>query len=131
MYSSNFDNETILFEINLRKKKWLLNGFHNPNKSQIIHHLECLNILLDEHSKKYENNVFIGDFNVITSDSSMKEFCSLNRLKNLINEPTCYKNSEKTNLHWFDTYKSTYVISKWCCSRDWALWLSFTHSYQI
>ena len=30
-----------------------------------------------------------------TSDSSMKEFCSLNGLKNLINEPTCYKNSEK------------------------------------
>ena len=28
-----------------------------------------------------------------TSDSSMKEFCSLNGLKNLINEP--YKNSEK------------------------------------
>ena len=30
-----------------------------------------------------------------TSVSSMKEFCSLNRLKNLINEPTCYKNYEK------------------------------------
>ena len=25
----------------------------------------------------------------------MKEFCGLNGLKNLINEPTCYKNSEK------------------------------------
>ena len=48
-----------------------------------------------EHSKKYENFVFIGDFNVNISDSSMKEFCSLNGLKNLINEPTCYKNSEK------------------------------------
>ena len=30
-----------------------------------------------------------------TSDSSMKEFSGLNGLKNLINEPTCYKNSEK------------------------------------
>ena len=52
------------------------------------HHLECLNSLLDEHSKKYENYVFIGDFNVNT-------FCSLNRLKNLIDEATCYNNSEK------------------------------------
>ena len=51
--------------------------------------------LLDEHSKKYENYVFIGDFNVNTSDSSMKEFCSFNGFKKLINEPTCYKNSEK------------------------------------
>ena len=31
-----------------------------------------------------------------TSESSMKEFCSLNGLKNIINEPTCYKNSGKT-----------------------------------
>ena len=54
-----------------------------------------LNSLLDEHSKKYENYVFMGDFNVNTSDSPMKEFCSLNELKNLINELTCYKNSEK------------------------------------
>ena len=44
---------------------------------------------------KYENYVFIGNFNVNTSHSSMKEFCSLNGLKNLINEPTCSKNSEK------------------------------------
>ena len=28
-------------------------------------------------------------------DSSMKEFCSLNGLKNLINKPTCWKNSAK------------------------------------
>ena len=81
MYSSNCDIETLLVEINLRKRKWLLNGSYNPNKSQISHHLECLNSLLDEYSKKYENYVFIGDFNVNTSDSSMKEFCSLNGLK--------------------------------------------------
>ena len=30
-----------------------------------------------------------------TSDSSMKGFCGLNGLGNLINEPTCYKNSKK------------------------------------
>ena len=95
-YSSNCDTETLLVEINLRKRKWLLNGSYNPNKSHISHHLECLNSLLEKYSKKYENYVFIGDLNVNTSDSSMKEFCSLNGLKNLINEPTCYKNSEKT-----------------------------------
>ena len=30
-----------------------------------------------------------------TSDSSMKEFCNLKGLKNLINEPTCHRNSGK------------------------------------
>ena len=59
------------------------------------HHLECFNSLLDEHSKKYEKYVLIGDFNVNTSNSFMKEFCSLNGLKNLINKPTCCKNYEK------------------------------------
>ena len=59
------------------------------------HHLECLNRLLNEHSKKYENYVLIDEFNVNTSDSFMKEFCSLNGLKNLINKPTCCKNYEK------------------------------------
>ena len=54
-YSSNCVIETHLVEINLRKRKWLLNGSYNPYKSQISHHLECLNSLLDEHSKKYEN----------------------------------------------------------------------------
>ena len=96
-YSSNCDIEILLVEINLTKRKWLLNGSYNPNKSRISHHLECLNILLDEYSMKYENYVFIADFNVNKSDSSMIEFCSLTGLKNLINEPTCYKNSEKPN----------------------------------
>ena len=95
-YNSNCDIETLLDEINLRKRRWLLYGSYNPRKSQISHHLECLNSLLDEYSRKCENYVFIGDFSVNTSDSSVKEFCSWNGLKNLINQPTCYKNSEKT-----------------------------------
>ena len=83
-YSSNCDIKTIFVEINQKKRKWLLNGSYNPNNSQIIHHLECLKSLLDEHNKKYENDVFIGDFSVNKSHSSMKEFCSLSGLKNLI-----------------------------------------------
>ena len=72
-----------------------MNGSYNAIKCQISNCLEFLNRLLDEYSKKYWNYGFVGDFNVNTSDASMKEFCSLKRLKNLINKPTCYKNSEK------------------------------------
>ena len=56
-YSSNCDTETLLVEINLRKRKWRLNGSYNPSISQISHHLESLKSLLDEHRKKYENYV--------------------------------------------------------------------------
>ena len=94
-YRSNFDIEALSVEISLRKRRWLLDGPYNPNKSEISHHLECLNSLLDDHSKIYDSYVFIIDINVNISDSSMKEFCSLNGLKNLVNKPTCYKNSIK------------------------------------
>ena len=73
-YSSNCDIETLLVEIYLRKRKCLLNGSYNPNKSQISNHLECLNSLLVEHSMKYENYVFIDHFKVNISDSSLKKF---------------------------------------------------------
>ena len=76
-YSSSCHIETLLIKIDLRKRKWPLNGSYNPNKSQISYHLECLNSILDKYSKKYENYVFIGDFSVNTSSSSIKEFCSL------------------------------------------------------
>ena len=68
-YRCNYDIETVLVEINLRKRKWLLNGSFNPNSSQISHHLEFFNSLLDQYCKKYETYVFIDDFNVNTSDS--------------------------------------------------------------
>ena len=60
-----------------------MNGSFDSVKSQINHHLDFLNSLLDGH-KKYENNVFTGDFTVNASDSSMKDFCSLNGLKILL-----------------------------------------------
>ena len=60
-----------------------MNGSFDSVKSQINHRLDFLNSLLDGH-KKYENNVFTGDFTVNTSDSSMKDFCSLNGLKILL-----------------------------------------------
>ena len=69
---------------------------YNANKNQISHHLECFKHLIDKYGKNYENYIFVGDFSVNISDSSIKEFCSLNELENLISKPTCYKNSEKT-----------------------------------
>ena len=51
--------------------------------------------ILDEYNSEYDNFVFIGDFNVNVNESSIKEFCNLNGLKNLINKPRCFKNSEK------------------------------------
>ena len=47
---TNYDTVTLIVEINLKKRKWFLNGSYNPNKNQISHHLECLNRILDEYN---------------------------------------------------------------------------------
>ena len=40
----------------------------------------------------YDNIIILGDFNSKMSEDVMLNFCSLFSLKNLIKEPTCYKN---------------------------------------
>ena len=39
--------------------------------------------------------IFLGDFNVTDDEHHMKSFCKNYGLKNLIREPTCYKNPSK------------------------------------
>ena len=105
-----------------------MNASYNPNKSQISHHLECLNSFFDEYSNKYENYIFIDGFNVNTSNSSMKIFYSLNGLKNLIKEVTCYKNSEKpTCINLILTNQPT--LFQRGTVLETGLWLSFTQNY--
>ena len=91
---SKYNIETLSVTVNLRKGKWFLNGSYNPHQNLVSNHLECLNRLIDEHSNSFDNFIFIGDFNVSTNHNSMINFCDLNGLRNLINVPTCYKNSD-------------------------------------
>ena len=86
--------ETLSVPVNLRKRKCFLNCSYNPHQNLISNHLECLNRLIDEHSSSFDNFIFIGDFKVSTNHNSMINFCDLNGLRNLINDPTCYKNSD-------------------------------------
>ena len=82
-------------EISLRKKKWLVSCWYNPHKSLISSHLNYLNNILDKYSKCYENLVFIGDFN-ITIDDKFLDFCELNDLSCLIDEPTFSESIHKS-----------------------------------
>ena len=68
---------------------------------------------IDVSSKSYENIILIVDFNVEISDSHMDSFCAIYRLKNMIKEPTCYKNPEKPT-----------CISSYVNVRDWFIILS-------
>ena len=82
---SDCNIESICVEVNLRKRKWFINGSYNPNKSFLSNHLECLNCIIDEYSKLYQNFLFWGDFNASVSEKCLEELCNLNGLTSLIN----------------------------------------------
>ena len=76
--------ESLSVEINLKKRKRFLNCCHNPKRSSVSRHLECLNYVIDEHIKAYDNFILIGDFNVGIDENFRKNACDLNCLKTLI-----------------------------------------------
>ena len=92
---SDCNIKSICVEVNLRKRKWFISGSYNPNKSFLSNHLECLNRIIDEYSKLYQNFLFLGDFNASVSEKCLEEFCNLNGLTSLIKKPTCFKNPDK------------------------------------
>ena len=64
-------------EINLRgNKKWLLSCSYNPKKVQISNHLAELSKSTDLYLTKYDQLMFLGDFNAGVEDSANKNFCS-------------------------------------------------------
>ena len=88
------DVEGIFIELTLRKTKWLLMGGYNPQKSNISYFLSHVSKQLDIFLPTYENILILGDLNSSISENEMIEFSEMYNLKNLINEPTCYKNAE-------------------------------------
>ena len=82
-------------EIILHKKRWLINCSYNPHKNNICRHLEVVTKTLDSYYSKYENVIFLGDFNAGLLETPMTSFCESYNLKSIIKQPTCFKNLEK------------------------------------
>ena len=90
---SDMDNvEGIFVEINLRKNKWLLFGSYNPQKSNGLKILESLGNNLNRFMSQYDNLLLLGDFNMEPQENILMGFCECYNLKNLVKEPTCFKN---------------------------------------
>ena len=90
--NGNYNIEGIFIEINLRKTKWLLFGGYNYNKLNINNFLGQLGPMLNHFMSKFDNFLLLGDFNSEVSESTMAEFCEIYNFKNLITDPTCFKN---------------------------------------
>ena len=96
--SNEKDKEYFLVEINLRKKKWLLICNYNPQKKLIKEHLACVTKEIDSQSSNYDNILLLGDFNSEPTEETMENFCQIHNLKNLVHDPTCFKNPENPTM---------------------------------
>ena len=67
--------ESFYVKLNFRKKKWLWNCSYNPKHNSIELHLHCFSKSIDLLPSKYDNVIFLGDFNSCMQDSPMKTFC--------------------------------------------------------
>ena len=62
---------------------------------EISTHFLELSESTDLYLTKYDQLLFLGDFNAGVEDSSVKIFCSGCNLTRMIKKPTCFKNPEK------------------------------------
>ena len=91
-YSFPGNVESMVIEITLGSKKWLLVGGYNPKKESISYFLSHVSNSLDKILSSHENFLIMGDFNCQVFENEMKNFCEMYDLVNLIKGPTCYKN---------------------------------------
>ena len=87
--------ESFYAEIILHNKRWLMNSSYNPHKNNICRHMEVVTKTLDSYYSKYENVIYLGDFNAGVLETTMTSFCESYNLKSITKQPTCFKNPEK------------------------------------
>ena len=84
----------VFFQIQIKlEKKWLIYASYNPYKSNVSNHLHHLGKCLNNYIGNYNNILLLGDFNLEFSIPCLDDFCDIYNLKNLVKEPTCYKNA--------------------------------------
>ena len=86
----------------MRKTKWLLICSYNPHKSSISNHFMNLSKIINTNSSRYDKYLYIGNLNSETSETVLRNFCDLYKLKTLVSEPTCFKNPD--NLSCIDLF---------------------------
>ena len=86
------------------------------NRINVATHLGEIGKALDTYSRKHENTLLMGDFNVGLDQENTKVFCNQYKLKSLNKEPICFKNVDKTScIDLFLTNNSKYFKDLQVC----------------
>ena len=78
---------------------WYVHTILTKTTFQIIWWISAI---IDMNSSRYDKYLFIGDFNLETSETALRNFCYLCKLKNLVSELTCLNNPD--NLSCIDLF---------------------------
>ena len=90
-FSTPADTQIIVFEINLRRERWLFVTIYKPSSLNSQYFLDTLSDLLDFYSNYYDNKVILGDFNLKPADPLIMTFLNEHDLIDLIKNNTCFK----------------------------------------
>ena len=92
----NPEEEGFFIELKLRNTKWLLFRGYNPKKEFIVKFINNLESALSKHMHNYDNIIVMGDLNCdmlnVIECNKLIHFSEVYSIKNLIQEPTCFKN---------------------------------------
>ena len=69
---------------------------YNPKRASIANHLSTLSKCTDIYTSKYDNLIFLGDFNAGVEDTDIKYFCSSYSFTSMLNKATCYSPDKPT-----------------------------------
>ena len=83
--------QAIPFEINLRKEKWLVISIYRPPSQDSVFFLNSLTKIIDVFADKYDNYLILGDFDLESGNTILRNFLDSNNLTNLIKTNTCFK----------------------------------------
>ena len=68
--------------------------FIKSSQKNISIDLMDLSKIIDRNSCHYDKYLCRGDFNSETSETGLRNFCDLYKLKKLVSEPSCLKNPD-------------------------------------
>ena len=86
--------QSIRFEINLCKEKWLVILVYCPHWQNSEYFLDSLTKIIDYFANTYDNHLILGGFNLEPTDSDLMGFLDSNSLTNLIKTNTCFKSRD-------------------------------------
>ena len=90
-YNSLSNIESICFELNLRKRKWLVIGIYKPTSYSEDAFIKSLLSRITNTEKEFEFIVLLGDFSMIAENTRIEQLLNTFPLESLITSTICFK----------------------------------------